>query len=51
MDLDTFIIVCPGLFLPKFSSNRLQTLTQWSLGFGEVYYDFSKAYIMIFRNS
>ena len=28
MDLDTFIIPCPGLFLPEFLSNRLQTLAQ-----------------------
>ena len=42
MDLDTFIILCPALFPPKFLSNRLQTLAQWSLGFGEVCYDFSK---------
>ena len=45
MDLDTFII----LFLPEFLSNRLQTLAQWSLDFGEVCYDLSKSYIMISR--
>ena len=28
MDLDTFIILCRGLLLPEFSSNRLQTLAQ-----------------------
>ena len=33
----------------EFLSNWLQTLAQWSLGFGEVCYDFSESYIMIFR--
>ena len=33
MDLDTFIILCRGLFLPEFSYNQLQTLVQLSLGF------------------
>ena len=28
MDLDTFIILCRGLLLPEFLSNRLQTLAQ-----------------------
>ena len=42
LDLGIFIILCRGLFLPEFLSNRLQTLVQWSLGFGEVCYDFSK---------
>ena len=41
MDLDTFIILCRGLFLPEFLSNR-------SLCFGEVCYDFSKSYVMFF---
>ena len=29
MDLDTFIILCRGLFLPEFLSNRLQTFAHY----------------------
>ena len=49
MDLDTFIILCRGLLPPEFLSNRLQTLAQWSLGIGEVCYDFSKSFHIICR--
>ena len=35
-----FIILCGGLFLPDVLCKRLQTLSQSSLGFGEVCYDF-----------
>ena len=37
-----------GYFSLIFLSNRLQTLAQWSLGFREVCYDFSKSYVMFF---
>ena len=43
MDLDTFIILCRGLFLPEFLSNRLQTFVQWFLCIGEVC---SESYVM-----
>ena len=36
------------LFLPELLSNRLQTLAQWYLCFGQVCYDFSKSYVMFF---
>ena len=49
MDLATFIFLCRGLLLPQFLSNRLRTLAQWSLYFGEVCYDFSKSYVMFFE--
>ena len=47
--LNTFIIPCRGLFPSEFLSNRLQTLAQWSLGFGKVCCEFSQSYIMFFR--
>ena len=36
------------LFLPELLFDRLQTLAQWSLCFGQVCYDFSKSYVMFF---
>ena len=47
LDLDTFIIICRGLFLPEFLSQWF--LAQWSLCFGEVCYDFSKNSQLFFR--
>ena len=46
------IPLCPKfveLFLPEFLSDQLQALAQWSLGFGEVYYVFSKSCTLFFR--
>ena len=47
-----FIPLCPNfvvLFLQEFLCDQLQILAQWSFGSGEVCYDFSKSYTMLFR--
>ena len=46
-----FIPLCPNfvvLFLQEFLSDQLQISAQWSFGSGEMCYDFSKSYTMLY---